>query len=164
MKNKVSGILEKRPDYIKDNSISFKSKVLRLVGYSLIGNPKSNGLSKDFYDMPADREMPNPKHFNQDALVKNVKANNIRRQILAKTTKFAFSILIFLFLIILSMALLQNKKTSLPSELNKPNISNKSNNNTLGLKDCNQVLDTYYYGNRSKVSKNDMIRCNVEAQ
>ena len=99
MKNKVNNMLEKRPDYIKDNSISFKSKILRLLGYTFIGNPNTYGLSKDFYDMPADREMPNPKFFNQDALVKNVKNNNIRRQILAKTSSFAFIILISLFVL-----------------------------------------------------------------
>lgn len=163
MKNKVNNMLQKRPDYIKDNSISFKSKMLRILGYTLIGNPNSYGLSKDFYDMPADREMPNPKFFNQDALVKNVKTNNIRRQVLAKTSKFCFSILMLCFFLMLGLILISGTKKSLPDELNNPNIKYSIGNET-GLKPCNQVLDTYYYGNRSSVSKKDMIRCNVDAE
>lgn len=163
MKNKVNNMLEKRPDYIKDNSISFKSKILRLLGYTFIGNPNNYGLSKDFYDMPADREMPNPKFFNQDALVKNVKNNNIRRQILAKTSSFAFIILISLFVLIIGITFIKGSNTSLPDEINIPTINRNTGNKT-GIRPCNEVLDIYYYGKRSSVSQQDIIRCNVEAE
>lgn len=163
MKDKVNNMLEKRPDYIKDSSISFKSKILRLLGYTLIGNPNSHGLSKDFYDMPADREMPNPKFFNQDALVKNVKTNNIRRQILAKTSKFCFSILILMFVLICGLIVIKGINTSLPDELNNTK-NEKTNINKTSLRPCNQILDIYYYGKRETVSKQDIIRCNVEAE
>jgi hypothetical protein len=165
MKDKVNNMLEKRPDYIKDSSISFKSKILRLLGYTLIGNPNSYGLSKDFYDMPADREMPNPKFFNQEALVKNVKTNNIRRQILAKTSGFCFSILMLIFILIFGLILIKGINTSLPDELNNTENEKVSiNKNKMSLKPCNQVLDIYYYGKRETVSKQDIIRCNVEAE
>lgn len=167
MKNKVNNMLEKRPDYIKDNSISFKSKILRLLGYTFIGNPNTYGLSKDFYDMPADREMPNPKFFNQDALVKNVKNNNIRRQILAKTSSFAFIILISLFVLIIGITFIKGPNISLPDEINTPTINRNTGNKTgnkTGIRPCNEVLDIYYYGKRSSVSQQDIIRCNVEAE
>lgn len=168
MKNKINNMLEKNPDYIKDNSISVKSKILRLLGYTLIGNPHSYGLSKDFYDMPADREMPNPKFFNQDALVKNVKTNNIRRQILAKTSQFCFSILILMFILVFGLILIKGINTSLPDELNNTTSTTTKktnrNENIINLKPCNQILDIYYYGKRETISKKDMIRCNVEAE
>lgn len=164
MENKVSNILDKKTSYIKDASISFKSKILRILGYTLIGKPSNYELPNDFYDMPADREMPNPKFFNQDALVKNVKTNNIRRKILAKTSNFAFFILLFLFLITLGLSFLPHKTNSLPPEINRTKINNRSSNNPLDLKDCNKVLDIYYYGNRNQITKNDIIRCNVEAE
>lgn len=165
MKEKVNNMLMKKLDYMKDNSISFKSKILRLLGYTFIGNPNSYGISKDFYDMPADREMPNPKFFNQDALIKNVKNNNIRRQVLAKTSKFCFSILILMFVLLLSLILIRGSNTSLPDEINNPTHKKLiEKENKTGLRPCNQVLDTYYYGKREKVSKQDIIRCNVEAE
>lgn len=176
MKEKLNNILKKRPDYLKDSSLSFKSKALRFIGYSLIGSPVSYGLPKDFYDMPADREMPNPKHFNQDILAKNIKNNNIRRQVLAKTCRISSLILILLFLLMFGIGFLSHgvKQISARENFNRElkhsnpmnrqieNKNIKESSSTPSLKTCDDIIDLYYSGQRRSITDAEMDKCGIK--